>query len=206
MNFNFNDIRESLKEFNAELRQYQKTFGNGSRVSNDLMLGLEQIVGKENVYTNARTGALQFRNTRAARAKIENVQWQDAELLNEWLKNQPKYGEYIDKLREKYQNETGERGTLRDLANYQEQIDLVRQASEDGTLSSILSEQARQGKDTRNLGYAELAKLVREYQEQRNQETQTANAVRRVNVDKKPKIERARGGGMKHAGVSIKHI
>lgn len=206
MNFNFNDIRESLKEFNAELRQYQKTFGNGSRVSNDLMLGLEQIVGKENVYANARTGALQFRNTRAARAKLDNVQWQDAELLNEWLKHQTNYGEYVDKLREKYQAETGERGTLRDLANYQEQIDLVRQASEDGTLSSILSEQARQGKDTRNLGYAELAKLVREYQEQRNQDTQTANAVRHVNVDKKPKIERARGGGMKHAGVSIKHI
>lgn len=206
MNFNFNDIRESLKEFNAELRQYQKTFGNGSRVSNDLMLGLEQIVGKENVYANARTGALQFRNTRAARAKLENVQWQDAELLNEWLKHQTNYGEYVDKLRKKYQAETGERGTLRDLANYQEQIDLVRQASEDGTLSSILSEQARQGKDTRNLGYAELAKLVREYQEQRNQDTQTANAVRRVNVDKKPNIERAKGGGMKHAGVSIKHI
>lgn len=206
MEFNFNDVRESLKAFNAELRKFQKTFGNGSRVTTDLMEGIEDVVGKENVYTNARTGALQFRNTRAAREKIENQQWSDIEILSRWLQHQRNYNEYVDKLREKYQAETGERGTLRDLANYQEQIDLVKQASEDGTLSNILSEQARQGKNTRDLGYFELARLVEEYKKKNSNDKPTKNATKKINVDKKPKIERARGGGMKHAGVSIKHI
>lgn len=206
MEFNFNDVRESLKAFNAELRKFQKTFGNGSRVTIDLMEGIEDVVGKENVYTNARTGALQFRNTRAAREKIENQQWSDIEILSRWLQHQRNYNEYVDKLREKYQTETGERGTLCDLANYQEQIDIVKQASEDGTLSNILSEQARKGKNTRDLGYFELARLVEEYKKKNSNDKPTKNATNKINVDKKPKIERARGGGMKHAGVSIKHI
>lgn len=203
------DLKGTIRAVNQELKQYAKMFGNDSRVVSDYMKALENVVGERNTYVNARTGAIQFRNTKRARERLSESEG-GGSAIEDWYSTEPTFEQYMDHLANQYQKETGEAPTDEDLRDYQKDIDEVRNASEDGRLSDILSDQKRQGADVRHLTYRDMADMLRDYGEY---DSRTQRATDAININKspilsgkKPKIGKGKGGGLRHEGVSVKRI
>lgn len=206
MDFDLSALQGSIRALNAELAQYSQTFGNESRVVQDLMTNLEEVVGSKNVYYSARAGAWQFRNTTAVRNKLRRAE--DKEAVADWYNDAADFEDYANRLADKFEQQYGDDPTEEDLRDFQRDIDTVRDAADDGTLAKIVSEQARQGVNIKDLTYSEVAELVRRYADDNEKEARSERArVHVVNgrVDK-PKIHSAKVGGFKNAGGHVEKI
>ncbi len=206
MEFDLESLKASIAEVNAEIVRYTEMFGKDSRIVSDFMQALENEIGVKNTYFSEKKGAMQFRNTTATRRKISRSG--NAEEVAEWYGDEHSFNRYVDRLRKKYEEESGgEDATEEDLAEYQEDIETVQNAHDDGTMAKVISEQLQNGRtmqDIKNMGYHALAELVQG--ERANQQAKKKERAKRYNGQVNKPTIKSRGGDLKHEGVSVKRI
>lgn len=125
----------SIKSVNRNLKRLSEEYGNDSRIVQDYRKSFEMILGQDITYE--KNGVLRLRNNKATQKAIEEA----GEELEEKVQTLPSFGEYQKELRRSFKKEYGESGTQEELSEFNQIKDQVQEASEDGTLQSVLSDQ-----------------------------------------------------------------
>lgn len=151
-------IKETLQMVNANLKTLDKEYGSGSRIVEDYRRTLELAAGPGSTYINAK-GQLAVHNTKAVREALS-----EAENGLAAVGDLPTATDYRLELKRAWFEEQAAKGdedfrqpTKEELKDFARMRDEVMQASEDGRLQQILSDQKAKGsRIPGNLTYEDL--------------------------------------------------
>lgn len=201
-------LKETMSMVNQSLKTLQKEWGSGSRVVEEYRRTVELAAGPGSTYINAK-GQLAIHNTNAVRnALTESEYGLDA------VEALPTATEYRLELRRAWFEEQAGKGdeefrqpTKEELQDFNRQRDEVQQASEDGRLQQILSEQKSKGSRIpghltyedlmRALGGEDVGRSIEEeYSDLMSEFPEAWGSTEGLSIG-------PGGGDLKHAGESI---